>query len=161
MQSQIQALELQLEFKSETIARLTEQLESTQSNLRDVSDKYESETQMTKDITKDMTRQYKGMQDDLLNKINDRERIIESLKDSILCQRRDFDSCLQLKDSDLDEKTQLIDRLRINMEDLCAQFTQMLYCTIENIKDKIGRQPELYRQQLIPLQYKMEEIRFD
>jgi chromosome segregation ATPase len=161
LQSQIQALEIQLTFKSETITKLSEQLESVQSNLRDVTDKYESQGQMTKDLTKDMTRQYKGMQDDLLNKINERERIIESLRESLQCQKRDFNSSLELKDSDLEDKRQVIDHLRIKIEDICSQFAHMLSSVVTNIKEKIGNQPELHREQSTPIRCKMEEIQFD
>jgi len=63
LQSQVKTLDIQLTFKSETISKLSEQLDALQYTLRDITQKYESEVQLTKDITKDMTSQYKGMQD--------------------------------------------------------------------------------------------------
>ena len=157
----MQALEIQLAFKAETITRLSEQRELTQSSLRDVTDMYEREGQLTKDIIKDMTRQYKGMQDDLLNKINARESTIQSLRDSLECQKRDFDTSLQSKNRDLEEKGQLIEHLRIHMEELCKHFAQMLSSIMIQMKEKIDSQSDIFRQQSTSIQFKMDELQLD
>jgi len=161
LQSQVQALEIQLNFKSETNTQLSDQYELIQSKLREVTEKYEQEVQVMKDITKDMTRQYKGMQDDLLNKINARERAIQSMRDLLESQKRDFESCLNAKDYELAENRLLIEGLRIRMEELCTQFAQMLSNLTVQVKEKIELPCTSYRQQEKPQPWKLEEIRFD
>ena len=133
----------------------------TQVNLRDVTEKYERDTQVTRDIMKDMTRQYKGMQDDLLNKINARERTIELLKDSLECQKRDHEACLQSKNSDLIAKGQMIENLKLKLDELCAQFVQMLSMATTNLKEKIHEQSQSFSYQVKPILVQMEEIQVD
>ena len=43
--------------------------------------RYAEETELSLGVTRDMTRQYKSMQEDLLNKIIERENNIQNLKD--------------------------------------------------------------------------------
>jgi len=83
LESQTQALEMQLAYRSEAAANAVAKCETIRIELADATEKYESEKKFSIDVARSMTRQYKGMQEDLLNKINDRERIIESLKDEI------------------------------------------------------------------------------
>lgn len=87
LESQKQALEVQLTDKSETTADAIAACESMKEELATTTQKYQDEKQLTMDVTKTMTRQYKGMQEELLNKINERERIIQSLKDELETQK--------------------------------------------------------------------------
>ncbi|MFN5998691.1 MAG: hypothetical protein ACK47Z_16420, partial [Paracoccaceae bacterium] len=71
-------------------------------------------------------RQYKGMQEDLLNKINDRERCIEALKDELETlkaahkkQIADQDDVIQQKDANAAKK-------RVEVENLCRHFANLI-----------------------------------
>ena len=126
LESQTQALEMQLAYRSEDTANTVAECEAIREELADATQKYESERKMSIDVARSMTRQYKGMQEDLLNKINDRERCIEALKDELeklkAVHRKklaDKDDVIQQKDADAAKK-------RVEVEDLCKHFANLL-----------------------------------
>ncbi len=126
LESQTQALEMQLAYRSEDTANTVAECEAIREELADATHKYESERKMSIDVARSMTRQYKGMQEDLLNKINDRERCIEALKDELeklkavhRKQLADKDDVIQQKDADAAKK-------RVEVEDLCKHFANLL-----------------------------------
>lgn len=57
----------------------------------------EEEKQKTYEITRDMTRQYKDMQDELSNKVIKLESTIKNLEDEMLNDRASFQVGLQFK----------------------------------------------------------------
>jgi chromosome segregation ATPase len=126
LESQTQALEMQLAYRSEDTANTVAECEAIREELADATQKYKSERKMSIDVARSMTRQYKGMQEDLLNKINDRERCIEALKDELeklkavhRKQLADKDDVIQQKDADAAKK-------RVEVEDLCKHFANLL-----------------------------------
>ena len=126
MDAHIQALEMQLAYRSEDTANTVAECEAIREELADATQKYESERKMSIDVARSMTRQYKGMQEDLLNKINDRERCIEALKDELeklkalhRKQLADKDDVIQQKDADAVKR-------RVEVEDLCKHFANLL-----------------------------------
>lgn len=83
LESQTQALEMQLAYRSEATANAVAECESIREELAHATKKYEDEKKLHNDVTRSMTRQYKGMQEDLLKKITEREETVESLKDEL------------------------------------------------------------------------------
>ena len=65
--------------------------------VQQISDDFEEEKKATFEITQDMTRQYKGMQEELLSRINTLEETVQSLND-------------QLADSDIRQERLLKDK---------------------------------------------------
>ena len=122
LETQAQALEMQLSHRAEDNANAIAECSAIRKELAGATQKYESERKLSIDVAQSMTRQYKGMQDDLLNKINERERNIESLKDELeklkamhRKQIADKDDVIQQKDADAAKK-------RVEVEDLCKHF---------------------------------------
>ena len=54
-----------------------------QGRVEELEKDFEMEQQGTFDITQDMTRQYKGMQEELLNRVNTLENTITELRDQL------------------------------------------------------------------------------
>ncbi len=116
---------MQLAYRSEDTTSTVAKCEAIREELADATQKYESEKKMSIDVARSMTRQYKGMQEDLLNKINDRERCIEALKDELekikavhRKQLADKDDVIQEKDADAAKK-------RVEVENLCKHFANL------------------------------------
>ena len=126
LESTTQALELQLAHRSETTALALEECESIRQEHKLVTQKLEDEKQMTLDVTRSMTRQYKGMQEDLLNKINERERTISTLRDEIEMLKMLHKEEIAQKDQTILQKHADAEKQKIETEDLCKNFSHLL-----------------------------------
>jgi hypothetical protein len=73
-----------------------------------------------------MTRQYKGMQEDLLNKINERERTISTLRDEIETLKMLHKEEIAQKDIIIKQKDADAEKQKIETEDLCTNFSHIL-----------------------------------
>lgn len=126
LESQTQALELQLVFRSEDAAATAAECQAIREELADAIEKYENEKKMSMDVARSMTRQYKGMQEDLLNKINDRERLIESLKDEMETLKSAHQKEITTKNDVIQQKDDDATKKRAEVEKLCKHFSQMI-----------------------------------
>mmetsp|Transcript_20490 Transcript_20490/g.29950 ORF Transcript_20490/g.29950 Transcript_20490/m.29950 type:complete len:136 (+) Transcript_20490:1-408(+) len=99
LHSQTEALEIQLAYRTEATVNASTECKSMREKMNEATQQFKDERQTALDITKDMTRQYKGMQEDLLNKINHREGVIQNLKDELESSNKSF--CIQLKNKDI------------------------------------------------------------
>ncbi|KAL7554913.1 hypothetical protein ACHAWF_018469 [Thalassiosira exigua] len=126
LESQTQALEMQLAYRSEATAKAVAECESMREELADATQKYEGEKQMSMDVTRSMTRQYKGMQEDLLNKINDRERIIETLKDELENHKALHKEEIAQKETIIQQKDADAEKRRLDVEKMCQHFAKLL-----------------------------------
>ncbi|KAL7463271.1 hypothetical protein ACHAXS_003687 [Conticribra weissflogii] len=84
---------------------------------------------MSMDVMRAMTRQYKGMQDDLLNKINERETIIQMLRDTLETQQLSHMTQIAAKDEIIERKQAEAAKLREEAEATCKTFAKMLVDT--------------------------------
>mmetsp|Transcript_6762 Transcript_6762/g.14649 ORF Transcript_6762/g.14649 Transcript_6762/m.14649 type:complete len:162 (-) Transcript_6762:198-683(-) len=126
LESQTQALEMQLAYRSEATANAVAESETIREELADATQKYEGEKKMSMDVTRSMTRQYKGMQEELLNKITERERIVETLKDELETLKRVQKEEIAKKDEIIQCKDAQAEKHRIETENMCKQFAGML-----------------------------------
>ena len=126
LESQTQALEMQLAYRTEAAANAVAEAEAIREELTTANQKYEDEKQMSVDITKSMTRQYKGMQEDLLNKDNERERIIELLKDELETLKAVHKEQIAQKESIIQQKDADAEKYRVEVENMCKDFVNML-----------------------------------
>ena len=72
--------------------------------LIEATQKYDEEKQLSLDLTQNMTRQYKGMQDNLLNKINSCERVIEDLRVAAEVQSKEYEQKVNGKEGIIQER---------------------------------------------------------
>ena len=126
LQSQAQALELQLVCRSEDTADALAEREKLRIELAEANKRHDNERQMAADITKTMTRQYKGMQEQLLQKVVDRERIIQTLRDEIEAQKAAATAQIVAKESIIQQKDEEFAKCRQEIEDLCKHFANLL-----------------------------------
>jgi chromosome segregation ATPase len=126
LESQTQALEMQLAYRSEDTANTVAECDAIREELADATQKYESERKMSIDVARSMTRQYKGMQEDLLNKINDRERCIEALKDELETLKAAHKKQIADKDDVIQQKDANAAKKRVEVENLCRHFANLI-----------------------------------
>jgi chromosome segregation ATPase len=137
LEAQTKSLELQLAHRVESCASTKVEYESMKQSLDETLRKYEQEKEKTVGLTRDMTRQYKGMQDDLLNKINSREKMIHELTDTLSSTRAKHQSEMEKKDETIKEKDDHVTKLNEKMEDMCSEFSSMLNGAIDQLNERI------------------------
>jgi hypothetical protein len=126
LESQSRALEMELAYRSEAAANAVTKCETIRIELAEATQKYEREKKFSIDVARSMTRQYKGMQEDLLNKINDRERIIDTLKDEIEMQKAVHKEQLDQKECAMRKKDADATRNRIETEEFVKVYAIQL-----------------------------------
>ncbi|KAL7484455.1 hypothetical protein ACHAW6_010094 [Cyclotella cf. meneghiniana] len=126
LESQTKALEMQLAYRSEMTSHAVAECESMREELAEATHRFEEEKQSTMDITRTMTRQYKGMQEDLLNKINERERIISTLKDELEMQKALHKEQLAAKDRIIVQKDENAIKYQEEIEKTFTHFSNLL-----------------------------------
>lgn len=126
LESQTKALELQLAYKAEMTSNAIAEAESVKAELDAANEKFEEEKQITMDVTRTMTRQYKGMQEDLLNKINEREGMIAALKDELEMQRVAHAEQIEEKNRVIEEKDAESAKQHEQMENTFKHFANLL-----------------------------------
>lgn len=171
LRSQAEALEMRLADRTETRDAADADRRAMKERMLRTEQLYQDERRATLDITRDMTRQYKGMQEDLLNKINDRERTIQRLVERIDLGEKAHARELQERDAVLSEREGRIERLEAKLEDATAGFASMLSDALDEMKERIevrssaagggrgdgGGEPPAAA--VVPIRRRMEEFR--
>ena len=160
LEGQTQSLQFQLAQRSESTASITEQYQAMKQSLNEMDEKLEEEKKLTNHLTRDMTRQYKGMQDELLNKITKRDETIQNLMDKIQQDEMKKRKAFEEKDSIIQEKQKCIKSLEQKMEEQCALFAKMLKDAIDQMKERIEVQSASSDEKSVPIQHRLEEFKF-
>ncbi|KAK1744132.1 hypothetical protein QTG54_004665 [Skeletonema marinoi] len=125
LQSQTSSLEFQLACKAEETTDVVAACEDLRSALAEANKKHQEEKQMTADISATMTRQFKSMQHQLLEKITERERIIQNLRDELLEAQKQSAEQLAAKERIIQQKDEEAALCRQEIEDLCKHFADL------------------------------------
>ena len=133
----IESLERQLVFREEKVATEMRSRKELQDRVQMYHEDLEREKEDIFEISADMTRQYKGMQEELIAQINKHEKTITEQKDQLERSqlqleevRRQMAVELALKDSEISEQKQ-------KMEDMAVEFGEMLKETLDKMSEKI------------------------
>jgi predicted RNase H-like nuclease (RuvC/YqgF family) len=152
------AMELQLAFNNEVRTDAEEDSRRNKIRMREVNEMYEKQKAETFDLTRDMTRQYKDMQEELLHKINSLEGTIQELKDELETDRASFQNTLRKKDQTIASHEKTIDELKNKMEGMAEDFGDMLKKTLNKMKERIELNSGGYEEQAVPIQKRLEEF---
>eukprot|EP00939_MAST-03C_sp_MAST-3C-sp1_P002286 g2286.t1 len=99
--------------------------------------KYEEDEKETMDVTKNMTRQYKCMQENLLKQITEAHHTIDKLKSELTHSEREVKSTKDEMKRALDEKDKKIETMENRMEEMANEFAEMLKETLEAMRERI------------------------
>ena len=144
------ALEMQLAHKATATSAAERECRLLKEQVNSEVRKNAEQTQLTFDVTRDMTRQYKSMEDELLDRINVRESKILELMDDIskieknhqLVLERNRNKIENLKRDAIlqeDRMKSLIKRFVEMLQHINAQFAQnvnLLYIMEQNEENK-------------------------
>ena len=88
--------------------------------------KTQQEDQKQIEITSDMTNQYKRMQEQLFNEINDLEKVVEEQKDTISKKEQSIEQQTREKDQAVLKKEEEATLLTRKIEEMSTEFSRML-----------------------------------
>ena len=137
---QIKALELELAQRTEISSNSTRHAQSWEDKYREMSSKYQEEHELKLAITRDMTRQYKMMQEELIQKLSNKERTIQGLVDNTQNMKIRHEADLEKKENDLRCINTTNEQLRDELHELHQNFSIMLSNTLENLLQRINPQ---------------------
>jgi DNA repair exonuclease SbcCD ATPase subunit len=78
------------------------------------------------ELTQEMTRHYKGMQDELLSRIRALEGAISHLRSQLDSAQAHEEEIIREKDLIINDKDREIEELKLKMEDMADEFSKML-----------------------------------
>eukprot|EP00903_Cladosiphon_okamuranus_P021503 g19768.t1 len=158
-QAALQSLQIQLAGRTDETSRALEQKREMVDQIQEMQRKVENEQIGTLDITRDMTRQYKGMQEELLNRINQLEGTIQALQDELERSRLELEQAVKEKDSTIAAKDKEISQMKVKMEDMAQEFGDMLKETLDRMRERIEVNSTGFdADDSIPLQRRLEEV---
>jgi len=133
----IESLEQQLVWREEKVQTALQGQRELQDRVTAYHTDFEREKEDIFDISADMTRQYKGMQEELIAQINkleqtiaERDDQVEKLQVALEEVRRQMTVELALKDNEIEGQKQ-------KMEDMAMEFGEMLKETLDKMSEKI------------------------
>jgi predicted RNase H-like nuclease (RuvC/YqgF family) len=106
-----------------------------------------------------MTRQYKGMQEELLNRINKLEDTVQHLTDQLSESDNRQEKILKEKNAIIQMKDQEIFDLKARMDDMAEEFGEMLRETLEKMRERIEISSGSFDAPELPIQQRMEELK--
>ena len=157
-----QALKRQLADRREDALEAVAQKKALQAQIDDLRRDFDREEKSTYAITADMTRQYKDMQGELIKRINSAENTITELKDQLELQRVAYEELKREKDRAVAGKEAEIVELKTRIDELCAEFGDMLKGTLEKMSERINITNSNFQTDLatsgVPMEEKLQEF---
>eukprot|EP00743_Colponemidia_sp_Colp-15_P001143 GILK01001255.1.p1 GENE.GILK01001255.1~~GILK01001255.1.p1 ORF type:complete len:202 (+),score=58.52 GILK01001255.1:29-634(+) len=137
LELQVQTLQRKLMMKTEDALRARASENELRSRVMELDRDFNEEQQRTFDITSDMTRQYKAMQEELLNRINQLENTVADQKEDLDKAQQSFEELKRTKDEIIAGKDEQILELKRKMEEMSKEFANMLKETLEKMTERI------------------------
>ena len=157
-----QSLKRQLADRRNDAMSAISKKKELEARVADLKRDFEREEKATFSITADMTRQYKDMQEDLIKRINEAENTITELKDQLELQGLAYEDLKKDKDRALAIKEAEIVDMKQKMDDMSAEFGDMLKATLEKMSERINITNSNFDADLgstgVPTEDKMQEF---
>lgn len=157
-----QSLKRQLADRRNDAMSAISKKKELEARVADLKRDFEREEKATFSITADMTRQYKDMQEDLIKRINEAENTITELKDQLELQGLAYEDLKKEKDRALAIKEAEIVDMKQKMDDMSAEFGDMLKATLEKMSERINITNSNFDADLgstgVPTENKMQEF---
>merc|ERR1712166_722780 len=133
----IQFLERELMLKKEESTEAIHAKNELRERVKEFHDEFEREKLRTLDITADMTRQYKAMQERFILEVNTLHNNITDLQDQLRTSEKNLERHIEESKQKLDQKDQVIQEQSHKMEEMAAEFGKMLEDTLKKMTDRI------------------------
>ena len=139
LESVNRSLEIQLAHQSEKTASAMSECRNMHSKMIEESSMNEKNKSVALDLSRDMTRQYKAMEDQLLNRINDRENALQNIVDEYTEAQTCHKNQLQKKENEIQSRDNEINKFRRSIDTMNDSFTEML----QNLREKLTKMVDL------------------
>jgi len=153
------ALVIQLADRAMDSTRALASQRELQERVEELQRDFTQEQQGTFEITKDMTRQYKSMQEELLNRVNTLENTITELRDQLEASRNHLEDTKREKDQIIAAKDAEIAEMKGKMEEMAHEFGDMLKETLDKMKESIDVTSSTFENETgVPIIRRLEEF---
>jgi len=159
MKTQLCAMEFQLAHRSEIVDTVKGESSALRELIKKAEDETREERTKTSEILKDMTRQYKGMREELMNRINSLEQTLQSTKDARESEKKAYRRDLIAKEEIIVKKNFVIESLQTKFDDTTLKFSQMLTNISRQLNEKVELNSLYCSDQTTPVHERMEELR--
>ena len=131
------SLQLQLSKRTELMNEAKEEKQSLEERVQKMSLDFDVEQKTAFEITRDMTRQYKSMQEQLVDRITELSRTVQDLQDRLEEAEQHHTAIITEKDKAIDLKDKEIEEIKQKMEDMAQEFGGMLKETLDKMRQRI------------------------
>ncbi|KAL0232987.1 hypothetical protein GEMRC1_011734 [Eukaryota sp. GEM-RC1] len=142
--TQIQSLQKLLALKTEQLTKSIAAQNDLRAQLLAYHSDFEKQKEDRFDITSNMTRQYKSLQDELITHLNKVQAETADLRDELEVQKAHYDDQLRLKDSIIEEKNDEIHELNTKIDHMHTEFEEMLSQTLAHMSSKLSSIPSSF-----------------
>ncbi|KAL7687638.1 putative Coiled-coil domain-containing protein [Plasmopara halstedii] len=159
-QSANRSLQMQLAERQEITVKTLESKRELQDQVTELQKSFENERKDTFGITQDMTRQYKSMQEELLNRVNTLENANTELRDQLELARVNFQEMKHESNRLIAAKNIEIQELKVKMEEMAQEFGDMLKETLEKMRERIEITNTSFESEggAVPMMRRLEEF---
>jgi len=133
----IQFLERELMLKKEEATEAIHAKNELRERVKEFHDEFEREKLRTLDITADMTRQYKAMQERFILEINTLNNNIVDLQDQLRDSEQKLERHVEESKTQMQSRDAIINEQSHKMEEMAAEFGKMLEDTLKKMTDRI------------------------
>merc|ERR1719389_740231 len=131
------ALERELALFKERAREAIDDKKQLENQIKELKKDFANEEQAKLEITKDMTRQYKSMQENLMREVNQAHDSIIKLREQLDLSKNNMDSKQRAHQKMIAERDAKIREQKRKMEDMATEFSEMLRQTLEKMKQRI------------------------
>ena len=131
------ALKMQLADRTEDVEPVARRETRLEGEVEKIKKDFEEEQKSAFEITRDMTRQYKGMQEQLVDRITQLSVTVQELQDKLEEAEQKLEETVREKDRVIAAKDDDITLLKSKMEDMAQEFGGMLKETLDKMRERI------------------------
>mmetsp|Transcript_31487 Transcript_31487/g.62855 ORF Transcript_31487/g.62855 Transcript_31487/m.62855 type:complete len:184 (-) Transcript_31487:184-735(-) len=137
LQMRNNTLQLQIRERTEVISEAHSAKRAIEADVDTMTRQYNSSQGSTNKMTHEMTKQFEGMQELLVDKITLLSRTVGDLKEELASGEVTLERKAQEKDAVLELRDKEIVALKAKMEDMATEFAGMLNGTLEKMRERI------------------------
>mmetsp|Transcript_1508 Transcript_1508/g.2304 ORF Transcript_1508/g.2304 Transcript_1508/m.2304 type:complete len:227 (+) Transcript_1508:69-749(+) len=135
---QVETLERELQVKSAHAEEAARSELELRGKVEQMEEDFKGEQGTTYAVTADMARQYKALQEELIYKINSLETQLTEQKEELDITNHELKELIKDKDDDIKHKDEKNRQLNDRMNEMSAEFANMLAETLELMKHHIN-----------------------
>jgi chromosome segregation ATPase len=132
-----QSLQMQLADRTEAMNKAQEEKRTLDEKVSKIQEDFAEEQKTAFEITRDMTRQYNGMQEQLVDRITQLSHTVQELQDKLEDAEQHLEKTMREKDRIISLKDEEISAMKAKMEDMAREFGGMLKETLDKMRERI------------------------